>query len=138
MKKIPLPYLLKLYFSTLLIFLAIDMIWLVVISRAFYARHLGYLMAPALNWYAALAFYVLFVFALLVFVILPGLKEKNLPLMLAKAALFGLVTYATYDLTNLATVRDWPLVVTLADLAWGMILTTTVSLAGFFAGKRMA
>ena len=51
---------------------------------------------------------------------------------------FGLVTYATYDLTNLATVRDWPLVVTLADLAWGMILTTTVSLAGFFAGKRMA
>jgi uncharacterized membrane protein len=131
-------YYLKLYLATLAVFFAVDMIWLVVISRSFYKKHLGFLMAPDINWYAALIFYFLFIFGILIFVVLPGLKENDLPVMLLKAAFFGLITYATYDLTNLATVKDWPLIITLVDLAWGMVLTTTVSLAGYFIGRWMA
>jgi uncharacterized membrane protein len=130
-------YYLKLYFATLAVFFAVDMLWLGVISRAFYKKHLGYLMTPDVNWYAALIFYFLFILGILVFVVIPGLKENDLPMMLIKAAFFGLVTYATYDLTNLATVRDWPLIITIVDLIWGMVLTTIVSLAGFFIGKWM-
>ncbi len=131
-------YYLKLYFATLAVFFAVDMLWLGVISREFYKKQLGFLMAPDINWYAALIFYFLFIFGVLVFVVLPGLQENALPMMLVKAALFGLITYATYDLTNLATVKDWPLIITIIDLIWGMVLTTIVSLAGFFIGKWMA
>ena len=131
-------YYLKLYFTTLLVFFALDMTWLGLIAGSFYKQHLGFIMAPDVNWTAALIFYFLFILGILVFVVLPGIKEKALPRMLVKAALFGLITYATYDLTNLATLKDWPLVITLADLAWGMLLTTLVSLAGFFTGKWLA
>ncbi len=131
-------YYLKLYFATLGVFFAVDMVWLGVISRTFYKKHLGFLMAPDINWYAALLFYFLFILGILVFVVLPGIKENALPMTLVKAALFGLITYATYDLTNLATVKDWPLIITIVDLIWGMVLTTTVSLAGFFIGRWMA
>lgn len=131
-------YYLKLYFATLAVFFAVDMLWLGVISRTFYKKHLGYLMAPEVNWYAALIFYFLFIAGILVFVVLPGIKENSLPMLMIKAALFGLITYATYDLTNLATVKDWPLIITVVDLIWGMVLTTIVSTAGFFIGKWMA
>ena len=131
-------YYLKLYFATLAVFFAVDMLWLGLISRTFYKKHLGFLMTPDVNWYAALIFYALFILGILVFVVLPGLKENSLPVTLIKAALFGLITYATYDLTNLATIKDWPLVITVVDLIWGMAVTTIVSFAGFFAGKWMA
>lgn len=131
-------YYLRLYFATLAVFFAVDMLWLGVISRAFYRKHLGFLMTPDINWYAALIFYFLFIAGVLVFVVLPGIRE-NAPIpMLVRAALFGLITYATYDLTNLATIKDWPLIITIVDLAWGMMLTSIVSLAGFFMGRWMA
>ncbi len=131
-------YYLKLYFATLAVFFAVDMVWLAVISREFYKKHLGFLMSPDIDWYAALIFYFLFIVGILVFVVLPGIKEDALPVMMVKAALFGLITYATYDLTNLATVKDWPLIITIVDLIWGMVLTTIVSVAGFFIGKWLA
>lgn len=131
-------YHIKLYLATFTVFLAVDMLWLGLIARTFYKKHLGYLMAPDVNWYAALIFYFLFILGILVFVVVPGIKENALPMMLVKAALFGLVTYATYDLTNLATVKDWPLIITVVDLVWGMVLTSIVSLAGFFIGRWMA
>ena len=131
-------YYIKLYLATLVVFFAVDMLWLGVISATFYKKHLGYLMAPDVNWAAALVFYCLFILGILVFVVIPGLTDNALPMMLVKAALFGLITYATYDLTNLATVKDWPMIITLVDLAWGMILTTLVSLAGYFAGRWLA
>lgn len=128
----------KLYFATLAIFFAVDMIWLGFVARGFYKKYLGYLMAPEVNWYAALIFYALFIVAVLFFVVVPGLKEDGLGLMLLKATFFGFITYATYDLTNLATVRDWPLLVTVVDIIWGTVLTTVVSLGGYFAGKWLA
>jgi uncharacterized membrane protein len=125
----------KLYLATFGAFLAIDAIWLGVVARKFYARHLGFLLAPKPNWLAAFAFYLLFILGVVVFVVQPGLKADSLKFTLGRAALFGLVTYATYDLTNHATVKGWPPIVTMVDLAWGMVLTTAVSFVAFQAGK---
>lgn len=127
-------YYIKLYAVALVVFLAIDMVWLGVIARGMYQKHLGYLMAPEINWWAAFTFYALFILGLLVFVIVPGLEEKSLFAVVWRAALFGLVTYATYDLTNLATVKNWPMLVTVIDLIWGAVLSTIVSIVSYYAG----
>lgn len=131
-------YYLKLYLATLVAFFAIDMVWLGLVARTFYRQHLGFIMAPSPNWVPAIVFYLLFVAGILIFVVLPGLKADSLGSTLLRAALFGLVTYATYDLTNLATVRNWPLVVTVVDLIWGCVLSTVVSLASFLTGKWLS
>lgn len=131
-------YYLKLYGATLVAFFAIDMAWLGLVARSFYREQLGFLLAPRVNWAAALTFYLLFIAAVLVFAVLPGLKADSLRTTLLYGAFFGLVTYATYDLTNLATIRDWPLLVTAVDLAWGTVLSAAVSLVGFAAGKWLA
>jgi uncharacterized membrane protein len=127
----------KLYLATLIAFFAIDMIWLGIVARTFYRKYLGFLFASSTNWLAAIIFYLLFIVGILVFVVLPGLENNSLKTILWRAALFGLVTYATYDLTNLATVKDWPVIVSIVGIAWGIILSVLVSLIGFWAGKRL-
>jgi uncharacterized membrane protein len=129
---------LKLYLSTLLAFLAIDMVWLGLVARGFYRQHLDSLLRPSPNWPAAIAFYLLFVLGLLVFVVVPNLQSGSTRRVVILGALFGLVSYATYDLTNLATVRDWPGIVTVVDLLWGGVLTAAVSYLGFVVGKWLA
>jgi uncharacterized membrane protein len=128
-------YYIKLYFATLVAFFAIDIIWLTLVARTFYSKHLGYLMTPNTKWVAAIIFYLLFIAGLLVFVVVPGLQANSLSRTLLLAAFFGLVTYATYDLTNLATVKDWPILVTIVDLLWGTTLSVLVSLVSFFVGR---
>jgi uncharacterized membrane protein len=127
-------YYVQLYLGTLAAFFVIDMLWLGLVARGFYRKHLGFLLSPSPNWAAAIIFYLLFVFGLVVFAVLPGLQAASLGKALLLGALFGLVTYATYDLTNLATVKDWPLVVTVVDMIWGTLLATLVTLAGFTIG----
>jgi uncharacterized membrane protein len=128
----------KLYFATLIAFLAIDMLWLGLVARTFYSKHLGFLMAPSPNWLAAIIFYLLFVVGIVVFAVLPGLEAGSVKTTLLRAALFGLIAYATYDLTNLATVKDWPLIVTIVDLIWGTVVSVAVSYAGYMAGKWLS
>jgi uncharacterized membrane protein len=130
-----LAYYVKLYFATLVAFFLIDMVWLGLVARTFYRKQLGFLLAPATNWIAALIFYLLFILGILVFVVVPGLQDHSLKITLLRAALFGLVTYATYDLTNLATVKNWPLLIAVVDLAWGTVLSVAVSYVGFMVGK---
>jgi uncharacterized membrane protein len=130
-------YYIKLYFITLIAFLAIDMVWLGLVARTFYRNYLGFLMTPTTNWIAAVLFYLLFILGILVFVVVPGLQNNLLKATLLRAALFGLVTYATYDLTNLATVKNWPVLITVIDMAWGTILSVVVSFIGFMVGKRL-
>jgi uncharacterized membrane protein len=132
-----LAYYLKLYFSTLLVFFAVDMVWLGLVARTFYSKYLGYLMAPGVNWPAAILFYLLFIVGILVFVVLPGLKSGSTRDMLLRAALFGLITYATYDLTNLAILKDWPVMISVVDMAWGTTLSVIVSYAGLMIGRRL-
>jgi len=126
---------LKLYLTTLAAFFLIDMFWLGLIARTFYRKYLGYIMTSNVNWPAAIIFYLLFIIGILVFVVIPGLEADSLKATLLRAALFGLITYATYDLTNLATLKDWPLTITIVDLIWGIVLSTTVSYVGFVAGR---
>ena len=127
----------KLYLVSLAAFFAIDMVWLGLAARSFYQQHLGFLMAPSPNWFVAICFYLLFIVGLLFFVIVPGLKANSLKATVLKAALFGLITYATYDLTNLATLKDWPALLSLVDMLWGTFLGISVSCIGFIAGKRL-
>ncbi len=107
------------YFISLGVFLIIDMVWLTLIAKSLYSKYLGYLMAPKVNLLAAFLFYVLFIIGLLVFVIHPALRKESWQYALWMGMFFGLITYATYDLTNLATVKDWPVTITLIDLVWG-------------------
>jgi len=131
-------YYIKLYLATLVAFFAIDMIWLGLVARTFYRKHLDFLLAPTPNWIAAIAFYLLFVLGILALVVVPGLEDDSLKTTFLRAALFGLITYATYDLTNLATVKGWPVLVTVVDLAWGTVLSVTVSLVSFGVGKWLS
>ena len=128
---------LKLYAIALPVFFAIDLTWLGLIAKNFYAKHLGYLMRPDVNWTAAIIFYLLFIVGLVAFVIAPAMEKQSWLYALVYGALFGLVTYATYDLTNLATVKDWPIVITLVDLAWGAFLAASVSCVTYFIASRM-
>jgi uncharacterized membrane protein len=127
----------KLYLTLLAAFLAVDAVWLGLVAPGFYRDQIGFLLADDVNWLAAGSFYLLFILGIQVFVVGPGLERGELGWTLRRAAFFGLVTYATYDLTNLATVRDWPILVTVVDLVWGAVLCTAVSLVGFAAGRRM-
>ncbi len=128
---------LKLYFIALPVFFAIDMLWLGLIAKNFYANQIGFLMRPDINWTAAILFYLLFIAGLVQFVIVPALEKGSFLHALFLGAFFGLITYATYDLTNLATIKNWPLLVTIVDLAWGATLAATVSTASYFIAGRI-
>lgn len=127
----------KLYFIALPVFFAIDMLWLGVISRNFYKQQIGFLMTPNVNWTAAILFYLLFIFGLVMFVISPALTKNSLQYAFVFGALFGLITYATYDLTNLATLKDWPLTVTIVDMIWGAVLASSVSSITYYIANKI-
>lgn len=118
---------LKLYIIALPIFFAIDMVWLGLIAKNFYRQQIGHLLRPDVYWPAAILFYLLFIAGLVVFVIAPAVEKKQWLQALTMGAFFGLVTYATYDLTNLAVTKDWPLMVTIVDLLWGTVLGASVA-----------
>lgn len=132
---IQMAYYFKLYIATLLAFLTLDMIWLGFVARSFYRQHLGFLLSPTTNWLAAGIFYLSFILGILVFVVVPGLEDDSLKATLLRAALFGLITYGTYDLTNFATLKGWPVLVTVVDMVWGTFVSVAASSIGFNVGK---
>jgi uncharacterized membrane protein len=127
----------KLYAIALPVFFIIDMIWLVLVAKDFYKNQIGFLMRPDINWTAAIVFYLLFIVGLVLFVIGPAMEKNSWIYALLFGALFGLITYATYDLTNLATLKDWPILVTIVDLIWGMTLAASVSVVSFFIASKI-
>lgn len=127
----------KLYFIALPVFLGIDMIWLGLVAKGFYAKQIGFLMKTNINWTAAIIFYLLFIVGLVIFVITPALEKNSWQQALLLGALFGLITYATYDLTNLATIKNWPLLVTVIDLIWGATLAASVSIVTYFIATKI-
>lgn len=127
----------KLYLIALPVFFAIDMVWLGLVAKNFYAKQIGFLMKSDVNWYAAIIFYLVFIAGLVVFVISPALEKGSWIHAVLLGALFGFITYATYDLTNLATVKDWPLLVTFVDLAWGAALATSVSTIAYLIATKL-
>ncbi|OGS71095.1 MAG: hypothetical protein A3F91_10295 [Flavobacteria bacterium RIFCSPLOWO2_12_FULL_35_11] len=127
----------KLYLISLPVFFIIDMVWLALVAKGFYAKQIGFLMRPDINWAAAIIFYLLFIVGLVQFVITPALEKNSWMHALLFGALFGLITYATYDLTNLATLKDWPLLVTIVDLIWGAVLAAAVSSITYFIAVKI-
>ncbi len=124
-----------LYGITLAIFFLIDMVWLGLVAKGFYRRQLGTFLSPQVRWGAAILFYLIFIAGLLVFVVRPALL-RGAPLQaLLFGALFGLICYATYDLSNMATLKGWPLVVTVVDLVWGTVLGGVVSFLSALIGR---
>jgi uncharacterized membrane protein len=109
------------------VFFVIDIIWLAFVARTLYKQELGFIMSPKPNWVAAMIFYTIFVAGLVYFVIYQGIQESDLLRTLLNGLAFGFVTYSTYDLTNLATLKDWPIKITVIDLCWGTVLGGTVS-----------
>ena len=128
----------KLYLATIPVFFAIDMLWLGVLDRSFYQTNLRHLLSPEVNWPAALVFYLIYIAGILLFAVRPGLEVQSLARACLWGALFGFFTYATYDLTNLATLRDWPLNVVLVDIAWGTVLCTLVAGGSYLAALKLA
>ena len=127
----------KLYAIALPVFFVIDMIWLGLVAKNFYRNQIGFLMTPNINWVAAIIFYLLFIVGLIVFVIAPAIEKGSWTYAILFGALFGLITYATYDLTNLATLKDWPLLVTIVDLIWGAVLAASVSVVTYFIASKI-
>lgn len=117
----------KQFLVALFSFLIIDGLWLTVIAKDFYAKHLGFLMAKTPNLAAAGIFYLIYVFTMVVLIISPAVQKGSLQSAILTGALFGLCAYATYDLTNLATIKDWPVIVTVVDLIWGTFLSGAVA-----------
>jgi uncharacterized membrane protein len=126
----------KLYFVALTAFFIIDITWIGLVAKNFYRDQIGYLLAPQVNWVAAILFYLLFIGALVFFVIAPAVESQSLTKALLYGAFFGLVTYATYDLTNLATTKDWPILVTVVDMAWGAFLAASISVVTYVVSTR--
>lgn len=115
------------YLITFTVFIIIDLVWLGIVADGLYQKYLGHLLKKNVNWPAAIIFYGLFIFGLVVFVIMPAYHHQDLLQAFLRGGLFGLLMYATYDLTNLATLKDWPVPITLIDLTWGTFLGSVTS-----------
>jgi uncharacterized membrane protein len=119
------------YLLTTLVFFALDLLWLGILAKGVYRKYLGIFLSDQVNWTAAIIFYLLFIIGIFIFAILPAVEKGSLRNAIVLGALFGFFTYATYDLTNLATLKGWPLPIVLIDITWGSFLTASVSAAGF-------
>ena len=118
------------YAAVLVVMLALDMLWLGVVAKAMYQQAIGHLMAEQPNLAAAAAFYLVYPAGLLVFVLAPQANQASWGRTLGLGALFGLCAYATYDLSNLATLKDWPLHLALVDMGWGAAISAVAAGAG--------
>lgn len=129
---------LKLYALTVPIFFIIDIIWLGVVAKEFYRRKLEFILSPQVNWTAAVVFYLVYIAGILFFAVRPAVISNSWAQAAALGALFGFFTYATYDLTNMATIKDWPLTIVVVDIVWGVCLCTMVATISFLISKVLA
>jgi uncharacterized membrane protein len=126
---------LKLYALTVPVFFIIDLIWLGLVAKGFYQKNLKYILSPNVNWTAAIIFYLMYIAGILIFAVLPGVAKDSVRHAAVWGALFGFFTYATYDLTNLALLKDWPLNIVVVDILWGVVLCTLVATLSFYIAK---
>lgn len=127
------------FVSALVSMLAIDFLWLSTMAKTFYAKHIGHLMADNPNLLPAGIFYVIYTLALSILVVMPSVQSGSSPMrVFFLGALFGFAAYATYDLTNQATLKSWPTIVSVVDMAWGAALTGVVALVAFYITKYFA
>lgn len=125
------------YVATALVFLGIDYVWLTQVAKRFYFVHLDGLLLDQPRMGAAGLFYLVYVAGIVLFAVSPALKSDSMMTALSYGAFLGLFAYGTYDMTNYATLRDWPLVVALVDMTWGMVLTGISAAAGFWITRAL-
>ena len=125
------------YLLTMLVFFAIDIAWIGGFAKKFYWGNMGSLLKDDINWAAALIFYLLYIVGIFVFAIVPAVDNDSLKTAIIYGGLFGFFCYATYDLTNLATMKGFPMKVAIVDMIWGVILTSSVATAGFYITRWM-
>lgn len=123
------------FLLTTLVFLIIDMAWLGLIAKNMYQKYLGSFLTDKVNWSAAFIFYLVYVVGVSIFAIYPSVNKNSAFSAALLGGLFGFFAYATYDLTNLATLKGWPLPIVFIDIAWGVVLTAVVSVSGFYIAK---
>ena len=126
------------YCSFLITMLVIDLVWLLAITKSLYRDEMGELMATEPKLIAGLAFYLLYALGAIIFVVIPALSKQSLIYALQYGALFGLFCYMTYDLTNLAVIRDFPMRLAFIDIAWGSFVTAVVSGIAYWVGNRFS
>ena len=127
----------KLYAIAVPVFFLLDLLWLGLIAKPFYDRHLGYLLREKVIWEAALLFYFFFLLGLVVFVIDPAVESGSLGKAVLLGLFFGFMTYQTYELTNYALVKDWPFIMVVVDVVWGMVLSGLVSVITYLISTRI-
>jgi len=127
----------KLYAIAVVVFFIIDLTWLGVVARSFYQAQLGHLLRTNVNWAAAIVFYAIFVVGIIVLAVWPAVDRQSLGHAVVLGALLGLVTYAAYDLTNLATLDGFPFKVVVVDMVWGTVLCAAVSGITYLASTRV-
>lgn len=120
------------YLAALIPLVALDMLWLLVLAKQFYAEQMGFLFSKSINLVPAAFFYPLYALGVLALAVLPAVTSASWIEALWRGALLGLVAYGTYDLTSHATIANWPATVTLVDMAWGMAVTALTSVAAYF------
>jgi uncharacterized membrane protein len=125
------------YFAALVFFFVIDLIWLGFVAKDFYRSSIGHLMGEGFNIPAVVAFYLVYTAGLFFFAVNPALETGDILRAAFLGAAFGFFAYATYDLTNMATLKDWPLGITLADMAWGSLLSGAVAAVGYAVASRV-
>jgi uncharacterized membrane protein len=125
----------KLYLLTVPIFFIIDILWIGWLGRAFYKKQIGFILSDQVNWTAAMAFYLIYIVGILVVAVVPALEKGLVTRAVLWGALFGFFTYATYDLTNMATIKGWPLAMVIVDVLWGTLLCALVAAGSFYAGR---
>jgi len=123
------------YLLTFIVFLAVDLLWLGIIAKSLYQKYLGDFLSDKVNWTAAVIFYFIYVAGISIFAIYPAVNKGSVYHAILMGALFGIFTYATYDLTNLATLKGWPLPIVFIDILWGAVLSAIVSFSGFHIVK---
>jgi uncharacterized membrane protein len=126
---------LKLYALTVPVFFIIDLMWLGVIAKGFYQKNLSYILRPQVNWSAAIIFYLLYIAGILIFAVVPAVAKDSWQHAMIYGALFGFFTYMTYELTNLALLKDWPFNIVVVDIIWGVVLCTAVATIGFLIAR---
>ncbi len=123
------------YGGAIITFLILDALWLGVIATKFFQRSIGHLMADSINFPAALGFYLVYVVGVVIFAIAPALTAASWTTAALYGGLFGFFAFATYDMTNYATLRDWPFTMVVVDVAWGTFVTASTALGGYYAAK---
>ncbi|MCG6898118.1 MAG: DUF2177 family protein [Thiocapsa sp.] len=128
----------KLYLLTVPVFFSVDLLWLGIIAKGFYRDNLAHHLSATVSWTAALSFYLIYIAGILYFAVAPALAQDSLGRALINGALFGFFTYITYELTNMATLADWPLKVVVVDTLWGVALCASVAAGSFMIGRWLS